>query len=230
MKLPTQEDLEALQRLSTCSVANAIETFGLRLRNEGYTQPRLGCPAGNIQTVVGYAVTSRVRSSDPPIAGQRYDDRSDWWETMSRLGGPRIAVIRDDDPRPRTASVIGEIHVAILKALRCGGIVTDGAVRDLDAIRRLGIPILARGVAVSHAYQHMIGFGEPVEIEGLLIHPGDLLMMDEHGVLSIPLEIASELPEIAESQEKHERRILAICSSPDFSLEALREEIRRPPL
>jgi 4-hydroxy-4-methyl-2-oxoglutarate aldolase len=229
LKLPTQEDLEALRRFNTCNVANAIETLGLRLRNEGYTRPGLFCPAGSIRPVVGYAVTSRVRSSDPPITGSRYDDRSDWWELMGRLPGPQIAVIRDDDPRPRTASVLGEIHASILKALHCSGIVTDGAVRDLDAIRRLAIPLLARGVAVSHAYNHMIGFGEPVDIEGLAIHPGDLLMMDEHGVLSIPLEVAAELPAIAESEAKHERRVLAICSSRDFTLAALREEIRKAP-
>ncbi|MFI5179967.1 MAG: RraA family protein [Thermoanaerobaculia bacterium] len=227
MKPPTQEDLEALQQYNTCNVANAIETLGLRLRNEGYTRPGLTCPVGSIRPVVGYAVTSRVRSSDPPLTGYRYDDRSDWWELMGKLPHPQIAVIRDDDPRPRTGSVLGEIHAAVLKALRCSGIVTDGAVRDLDAIRRLGIPVLSNGVVVSHAYNHMIGFGEPVEIEGLTIHPGDLLMMDEHGVVSIPLEVASEIPGIAESQVKHERRVLAICSSRDFSLAALREEIRK---
>jgi 4-hydroxy-4-methyl-2-oxoglutarate aldolase len=229
LKLPTQEDLEALRQYDTCHLANAIETFGVRLRNEGFTRPYLSCPVGRILPVVGYAATSRVRSSDPPMTGYRYDDRSDWWEMMDRLPGPHIAVIRDDDPRPRTASVLGEIHAAVLKALGCSGIVTDGAVRDLEGIRKLGIPLLARGVAVSHAYNHMVGFGEPVEIEGLTIHPGDLLMMDEHGVLSIPIEIASELPAIAEGHESHERHIVAICSSPEFSLAALREEIRKTP-
>src|SRR5512140_964464 len=55
--------LRALTRLDTCSVANAIETFGLRLRNEGFSGAALRCFTPQLPPAVGYAETLRVRSS-----------------------------------------------------------------------------------------------------------------------------------------------------------------------
>ena len=54
--------LEAIRGFDTCSIANAIEQFGVRLRNEGYTQPGLHCVTGGYPCLVGYAATCQVRS------------------------------------------------------------------------------------------------------------------------------------------------------------------------
>ena len=59
-------DLAALARLDTCAVANAIETFGRRLRNEGFTNSSIRCLTPECAPVVGYAETLKVRSSSPP--------------------------------------------------------------------------------------------------------------------------------------------------------------------
>jgi len=71
----------------------------------------------------------------------------------------------------------------------------------------------------------MIDFGRPVEIRGLRIAPGDLLCGDRHGVISIPLEIAAELPAVAARQAQKERRVIDLCDSPAFSVDRLRAEI-----
>ncbi len=81
-------------------------------------------------------------------------------------------------------------------------------------------------VAVSHAYMHSVDYGQPVEIFGLQIHAGDLLYADCHGVVSIPLEIAAELPEVAARIRSKEERIVQVCLSPGFSTEKLLKEIR----
>src|SRR5260370_2243672 len=101
------------------------------------------------------------------------------------------------DERTGVGASIGEVHASILGALQCVGVVTDGAVRDLPAVRALSFPMFARFVSVSHAYVHMLDFGTPVEICGLKICSGDLLYGDCHGVLSIPTHISAASPPFA---------------------------------
>jgi 4-hydroxy-4-methyl-2-oxoglutarate aldolase len=73
-------------------------------------------------------------------------------------------------------------------ALNCVGCVTNGAVRDLPAVEAMGFQMYASHTSVSHAYAHIIEFGEPVEIDSLKISSGDLLHGDRHGVVHIPLD------------------------------------------
>jgi 4-hydroxy-4-methyl-2-oxoglutarate aldolase len=197
----------------------------VRLRNEGFTRPGLRCVTQGVTRLLGYAATRKVRSSNPPMTGTSYFDRTDWWADIDRLPVPRIAVIQDMDSAPGGACV-GEVHAAILKALHCAGVVTNGAVRDLTAVAKLDFPMFAPFVAVSHAYMHVLDYGQPVEIFGLQIQAGDLLYADCHGVVSIPIEIAAELPEAAARIRSKEQRIVQVCLSPDFSTEKLLREIR----
>jgi 4-hydroxy-4-methyl-2-oxoglutarate aldolase len=78
---------------------------------------------------------------------------------------------------------------------------------------------------VSHAYAHLVDFGEPVEIGGLKISPGDLLQGDRHGIVNIPLELVSQIPEEASKMRVEERRLTDFCRSPEFSLEGLAERL-----
>ena len=184
------------------------------------------CVTGGATRLLGYAATSKVRSSNPPMTGASYLDRTDWWSNIDSLPVPRIAVIQDVDPAPGSGACVGEVHAAILKALHCIGVITNGSVRDLPAVSELEFPMFAPSVAVSHAYMHSVDYGQPVEIFGLQIRAGDLLYADCHGVVSIPMEIAAELPEAAARIRSKEQRIVQVCLSPDFSTEKLMKEIR----
>ena len=217
--------LDEIRQFDTCTIANAIEQFQVRLRNQGYARPGLRCVTGGNPRLIGYAATARLRSSDPPMSGQAYLDRTDWWTAIERLPMPRIAVIEDRDVPAGTASCVGEVHAAILKAFGCLGVITNGAVRDVPGVQRLGFDMFAGAVAVSHSYSHLVDFGESVEIFGLRVAPGDILYADCHGVISIPAEIAAELPAAAAKIRAHEQRIVAVCQSPDFSHEKLLQAI-----
>ena len=222
--LPSQV-LGAIRQFDTCIIANAIETFGVRLRNEGYTRPGLQCVTGGFPRLIGYAATARIRSSDPPVTGASYLDRTDWWAGIQSLPAPRIAVIQDLHAESSLGSVVGEVHAAVLKALQCQCVITNGTVRDIPAVARMQFPMFARAAAVSHAYSHIVDYGQPVEIYGLEIRPGDLLFADCHGVVSIPHQIAAQLPETAARIRVQEKRIIDLCQSPDFSTERLLEAI-----
>jgi 4-hydroxy-4-methyl-2-oxoglutarate aldolase len=222
-------DLEKLRSLDTCTVSNAIERLNVRLRNEGFVSGTAQCRFPNLGPMVGYAVTGRIRTLSPPMTHRCYYDRMDWWNYVASVPEPRVMVLQDADPRPGVGAFVGEIHAAIALALKCVGCVTNGAVRDLTAVAAAGFQLFAGNVSPSHSYAHIIEFGEPVEIGGLKISPGDLIHGDRNGVLTIPLKIAADVPAQAFNILAEEREWTEFCRSPEFSLEELAERLRKSP-
>src|ERR1700723_742526 len=100
--------LEQLRSLSSCVVASAIETFGVRLRNKGFTDSRLHCIFKEIPPTVGYAATARIRSADPPMEIHSYYDRGEWWDSLLKIPPPRVVVIEDLDKSPVLGAFVGE--------------------------------------------------------------------------------------------------------------------------
>jgi regulator of RNase E activity RraA len=217
------ETFTALAALDTCVITNAIECFDVRLRNEGFTDASIVCRTPALPPMLGYALTLRVRSSSPSWKGVNYLDRTDWWPHLEVQPAPRVLVIQDMDRRPGTGAFVGEIHAAILQALGAIGAVTNGAVRDLPAVERLGFRLFSSSVAVSHAYAHIVEIGGAAEIGGLRINNGDLLHGDQHGIVQIPFEVADKIPPTAAGIRQRERRILKYCHSPNFTMEGLKE-------
>jgi len=219
------ELLEALGRLDACTLANAIETFHERLRNEGFMDNSVRCFFPNLQPMVGYAATIQIRGSAPPMADGPYPDRTDWWDYVLSVPVPRVVVVQDVSARPGLGSLVGAVHMSILQALHCIGLVTNGSVRDIPAAENAGFHFFAGSVSVSHAYVHIVQIGKPVEIGRLKICSGDLLHGDLHGVQSIPLDTAARIPPVAAQITAKERELIALCRSPDFSLEKLRAAV-----
>jgi regulator of RNase E activity RraA len=69
---------------------------------------------------------------------------------------------------------------------------------------------------------HIVEFGQPVAIGGLSIASGELLHGDLHGVQSVPLSIAAQLPAAASAIHAREQALIALCRAPDFTLAKLR--------
>jgi len=216
-----EDALNALRRIDTCVVSNAIETFNVRLRNTGFTDARIHCMFPDLPPLVGYAATARLRSGDAPISGHAYHDRSDWWRSILEIPAPRVVVLQDMDKPPGIGAFLGDMHAAILKALGCVGYVTDGAVRELPRVRDMGFQLFAGNVTVSHAYAHIFDFGAPVNIGGLDVKPGDLLHGDLHGVLTVPKGLAPQIPAVAAQLQRGEQRIIDLCRSGEFSIDRL---------
>lgn len=221
----TPEQLESLRRLDACTLANAIETFHERLRNEGFVDHTLRCLFPRLQPMVGYAATIKIRGSSPPTVAGPYADRTDWWDYIVSLPEPRVVVVEDVASRPGLGSLVGAVHMNILRALHCVGVVTNGSVRDIPASESAGFHLFAGSVSVSHAYVHIVEIGKPVEIGGLKIQSGDLLHGDMHGVQSIPLDIAARIPPVAANITAREQALIALCRAPGFSLEKLRDAV-----
>jgi 4-hydroxy-4-methyl-2-oxoglutarate aldolase len=219
--------LAFLQRTDSCTLSNAIETFSVRMRNEGYVHDPVRCMTPELPPVAGCAVTARMRASAPPISGLCYYQRTDFWQHVASIPGPKILVIEDVDRVPGAGALFGEIHAQIARALGCVGYVTNGTVRDLGAVRAMGFPCFARGTCVSHSYAHVTEYGQSVEIGGLQVSPGDLLHGDCNGVQSVPLSLADRLPSVVAEIREHEAELISLCRDSSFSFERLEEALRR---
>jgi regulator of RNase E activity RraA len=217
----SSELLALLQTVDTCTISNAIETFGVRMRNDGYIQPPIRCLFPDLPPVAGYAVTGRIRTGTPPVSNLCYYQRTDWWQYVARFPSPKLLVLADVDHAPGTGAFVGEIHAEIGRAMGCVGYVTNGVVRDLPALERNRFQCFSTGACVSHAYGHIVDFGEPVEIGGLKVRPGDILQGDCHGVQSIPREIGAQLWGAVRAIQEHESELIHLCRSADFSLDKL---------
>lgn len=220
-------DLEALRRIDACTLSNALEVLNLRPRNEGFVHRTVACMFPKLPPVAGYAVTGRIRTVEPPINGRCYYDHIEFWRYVETVPEPRIVVLLDADDPPGVGALFGELHARICMALNCVAYVTNGAVRDLPAVEPLGFQLFAGGTAVSHAYAHVIEFGQPVTMGGLRIHSGDLLHGDLHGIQSIPIEAAPQLPGIASRVLRDEQTFVQMCIGGDFSIERLSEKMRQ---
>jgi regulator of RNase E activity RraA len=221
----TPQQIDALRKITSPTVANAIETFNVRPREAGNLSSEIRGLFPELGPIVGYAVTTLIRAERGPAEGRRASTFA-YWDHILSVPAPRIVVVHDlDDPRGQGAQW-GEVQATIHKALGCAGVITDGSVRDLDEVRALGFQFCAAHVSVSHANVHLVDFGMPVKVGGVWIQPGDLIHADQHGAVVIPHDIAERIPQAAARIEADERRIIDACRAADFSVEKLKAVYR----
>jgi 4-hydroxy-4-methyl-2-oxoglutarate aldolase len=115
-------------------------------------------------------------------------------------------------------SVFGGLMGSLFKLKGARGVVVDGACRDTDENRDLGIPVFSRSVTPRGTHTMFSGrkddvsYGIPVVCGGVLVNPGDIVIGDEMGVVVVNRERSSEIYEAARAQADRE--------------EATREKIR----
>jgi RraA family protein len=104
-----------------------------------------------------------------------------------------------------TNAIIGEIMVTAAKAKGLGGLVVYGAIRDAEALRTGTLPVFARGV--THRGPYKDGPGEinvPVNLGGMVVNAGDLVVGDADGVVSIPFDSVTGLHSAASEKSMQE--------------------------
>ena len=216
----TPAELDALRGITSPTICNAIETFDVRPRNEGFMDPSVRSMFPDLEPIVGYAVTAKIAARDKPQSSLSYFDM---FESMQNIPKPWVFVIEDlDYPNP-IGSYWGEVNGSIYKGIGCLGVITNGGVRDLDDVEPTGFHFFASCVLVSHSYVHLEEVGTPVSVGGLTVTPGDLLHGDKHGVTSIPQEIARDVAQASADVEARERPIIDFARSSNMSADGLRD-------
>jgi len=109
-----------------------------------------------------------------------------------------------------TNALIGELMTTYASSRGLGGFVINGSIRDLDVIAAGTLPVYAAGI--THRGPYKDGPGEinvPVAIDGMVIHPGDLVVGDADGLLCIPFDDAEEVLAATHKKMEIEKKMLA---------------------
>jgi 4-hydroxy-4-methyl-2-oxoglutarate aldolase len=129
-------------------------------------------------------------------------------------------------PKPEPVALVGELLATQAKVRGVAALLVDGAVRDLDELRELGLPIWARYVRVRGADKIVPGvIGEPVEIGGASIRQGDAVVLDTDGAVVVASEqIGAVLVAArARAEREVEKRAKLQAGALSYDLDGLRE-------
>jgi regulator of RNase E activity RraA len=214
--------LDALRGIRTPIVYDAIERFGIRSRNEGTMDPGIRCILPSLGVMVGYACTGKIVGELPPARGERVVPWEAVWNYADQSPAPGVMVIQDLDQPPGKACAWGDVAASIFLNLGCIGAITNGGVRDIRQVEKLGFHLFAPNPVVGHGYIRFYEIDTPVKIGALIVHPGDLIHADEHGILIIPKEISlKDLLKVIQAFLASEQAIIQYCAQSDFDLDAL---------
>ncbi len=202
----TREQIDALRNFDTPTICNAIEQFKIRPNTEGFMKPGMTRRSHYIAPLVGYAATARV-SGTYKASALANEALFNYYEHVRNMPDPTVSVVQDIDI-DQSYSFWGEVQAGTHLALGCIGAIIDGGVRDITAAEKIGFDFFSTKINVSHGYVHMVDYGKPAQILGLVINPGDLLHADMHGVTIIPAEIAPLLAAKCRQMMEAEREFL----------------------
>ena len=190
------------------TISNALEILG-EDPDDGFTDGTLRMLTAEGAVFVGRALTATMVSAGPRPSPDVGVATEDYWRYLASRPGPNIVVVQDLDPTP-LGSMYGEVQARLHRSLDVVGIVTNGAVRDLTELTRIGFPSIGSKPAVSHAHARFVEIDVPVIVGGVEVSPGDLVHADRHGVQSIPAHIdLAELVRVAAEIEAREAELFA---------------------
>ena len=131
-------------------------------------------------------------------------------------------------PKPRPVALVGDLLATQAKAHGAAAILVDAAVRDIDELAELGLPIWARWVRDKGAGKDIPGsIGDPVIVGGATINQGDVLVLDADGVAVIEPDRITEVLEASRQREQRERvkRLKLQAGELSYDLDGLRERV-----
>src|SRR6476620_9281302 len=227
-RLPDTADLEALKAFDTPTICNALELVAPARRAVGFTRRPLFAAFPEMKPVVAYARTAIIRSREPHPRSRDEATRVRlaYYEHIAAAPLPSIAIIQDiDAPDQGFGAFWGEVQSNVHKGLGCAGVITDGSVRDLDAMAP-GFFVLAGSVMPSHAHVHLVEFGGTVSIAGMVVSANDVIHADRHGAVVVPHDVVDKIPAAVDLLARRERVIIEASKQPGFSIERLRQAFK----
>jgi regulator of RNase E activity RraA len=170
--------LATLARFGTAMVTDAMERFGAL---DSEIQPQW--PTARL---IGNAFTIWTRAGDNLAIH----------EALDIVAPGDVLVVNGSGDKSR--ALIGEMIGIKAKARGVAGFVLDGAARDIDALRELGIPVFARASTPAGPYKHgPFRLLEPIAVGGVCVSPGDAVIADRDGVTVVGRAVVAETIEKA---------------------------------
>ena len=129
-------------------------------------------------------------------------------------------------PEPVPVALVGELLATQAKGRGVAALLVDAAIRDLDELRELGLPIWARYVRVQGAEKSVPGtIGEAVEVGGATIRQGDVVVLDGDGAVVVEHERVDKVLAAARERAERERdkRAKLQAGALSYDLDSLRQ-------
>lgn len=178
-----------------------VEAFrGIPVANIADNMNRTFCIGGRIRPfneapLLGTAFTVKTRPGDNLILHKAID-----------LASPGDIIVVDGQGELANA-LIGELMIAWAQLRGIAGFIIDGAIRDAGEIRKMTIPVYAAGVTPAGPYKDGPGsINIPIACGGVTVHPGDILVGDEDGVVVISPQDAPSILEKARQKMESEAK------------------------
>jgi 4-hydroxy-4-methyl-2-oxoglutarate aldolase len=133
-------------------------------------------------------------------------------------------------PEPAPFALVGELLATQAQGRGVAAMLVDAAVRDIEELREIGLPIWARYVRVSGAGKSVPGaIGERVEVGGAAINQGDLIVLDSDGVVVVGQDRIEKVLAAARGRTERERekRAKLQAGALSYDLDGLRELVER---
>jgi len=217
MKNQTEVELfAALAQVDTPTVCNALEVVNGARADSGFTRQTMVAAVAEA-AFVGRARTATIRAVRRVGAPAGVERRMEYFRYITGAGdgdgggsgdaGATVVVIEDLDSPPGVGAFWGEVHSAVHAAFGIAGVVTNGAVRDLEQLHPR-LPILAGAITPSHAFVDTEELDTPVTVFGMTVAPGAIVHADRHGAVVIPDAALAELPAAVATVTRREAGIL----------------------
>lgn len=177
----SQDLTEAFAKLPVANVSDSMS----RMTAAGPTLRPMHASGG----MAGVALTVKARPGDNLMLHKAID-----------MAVPGDVIVMDAGG-DTTNALFGEMMLAYAMKRGVAGLVINGAIRDSDAMKEVNHPVFAAGV--THRGPYKDGPGEinvPIAIDGMVVHPGDIMIGDGDGVLCVPIDEAQDI--LAKAQAK----------------------------
>ena len=203
---PPADLVEGFRGKASSNVADAMGRF--HFMDPGMVS-RTGLP------LCGVAVTVNARPGDNLMVHKALE--------VARPG--EVVVVSTNGNT--TSAIFGELMGTAAVEAELGGIVVDGAIRDVDGLADLGFPAFSRTVTPGGCDKD--GPGEinvPIACGNTVVMPGDIIVGDEDGVAVVPREDAAEVLQLVLALEERERKRIAAIKGGELFKAEIDEALR----
>lgn len=196
-------DNQLIEKLKQYDVATIYEAQG----KVGLINPEIR-PIQQGQLIVGHAVTATCFAGDNLMIHAAIE--------VCNPGDVLVITTIGES----TSGMIGELIVEALRKRGVLGVVIDAGVRDTERIRELGFPIWSKAIHAEGTTKVKGGWvNNSVVCGGVTIHPGDIILADDDGVVAVEHHRVEEVIESAKARMDREAKVLERIANNELSVD-----------